>query len=226
MDINPHKITRFANKVALVTGGASGIGRAAAQRLADEGATVVIADVNPIMGSEAVTQIEAAGGKALFVAVDLADDRQVEAAARTVKDTFGVLHLLVNNAAILRVGTIESGEWKVNWEPETRVGLRGWVLMTQELLPLLKEEGGAIVNISSEGGFLGRKRQWIYDSIKAGLVSLTKTMAAEFVDYNIRVNAVAPGWVVTEMHFGNAPDPVARKKELEESPITSCIMKR
>ena len=82
------------------------------------------------------------------------------------------------------------------------------------------------MNLSSEGGFLGRPGGWVYDAIKAALVSLTKTMAYEFVEYGIRVNAVAPGWVVTEMHFGRAPDPAARKKELEETPINSCIMKR
>ena len=90
----------------------------------------------------------------------------------------------------------------------------------------MKHDGGAIVNISSEGGFMGRRRQVVYDAIKAGLVSVTKTMAQEFVDYGIRVNAIAPGWVVTEMHFGNAPDPAARRQELMESPIKSCIMKR
>ena len=98
--------------------------------------------------------------------------------------------------------------------------------MTQELLPTLKKQSGAIVNISSEGGFLGRPGGWVYDAIKAALVSLTKTMAQEFVGYGIRVNAVAPGWIVTEMHFGNAPDPLARKKELEDTPYEGCIMKR
>lgn len=97
--------------------------------------------------------------------------------------------------------------------------------MTQVLLPLLKKESGAIVNISSEGGFMGRPRQVVYDAIKVGLVSVTKTMAQEFVDYGIRVNAIAPRSVVTEMHFGNAPDPQACKKELESTPSTSCIMK-
>ena len=89
--------------------------------------------------------------------------------------------MLVNNAAILRHGRIEDGSWQENWDAETAVGLRGWVLMTQVLLPMLKKESGAIVNISSEAGFLGRSGMWVYDAIKAGLVSVTKTMAQEFV---------------------------------------------
>lgn len=226
MSINPYGMTRFQNKVALVTGGASGIGRATALRLAAEGAHVIIADTNSTLGQQTVTQIAAAGGTSSLLEVDLADDASVQAAGITVADRFPALHLLVNNAAILRVGTIEDGAWLANWEIETRIGLRGWVLMTQVLLPLLKQEGGAIVNLSSEGGFLGRPRQVVYDAIKAGLVSVTKTMAQEFVDYGIRVNAVAPGWIVTEMHFGQAPDPAARKLELETTAITSCIMKR
>ncbi len=94
--------------------------------------------------------------------------------------------------------------WIENWEIETWIGLRGWVMMTQLLLPLLKQEGGAIVNLSSEGGYLGRPGMWVYDAIKAGVVSTTKTMAQEFTQYGIRVNAVAPGWIVTEMHFASA----------------------
>ncbi|MEM7028740.1 MAG: SDR family NAD(P)-dependent oxidoreductase [Chloroflexota bacterium] len=226
MPINPHGVTRFQDKIALVTGGASGIGRAAAVRLADEGATVIIADVNQTMGNEAVAQIEAAGGKAIYMAVDLADDDAVRAIGKAVSDQFGELHILVNNAAVLRVGRIEEDAWLDNWNVETSIGLRGWVLMTQSLLPSLKKASGAIVNISSEGGFYGRPGQWVYDAIKAGLVSVTKTMAAEFVDYGIRVNAIAPGCIVTEMHFGNASDPQARKKELFDGPTDICIMKR
>lgn len=226
MQTNPWGTIRFTDKVALITGGASGIGRATANRLAAEGAQVIIADNNAEMARKAVAEIQEAGGKALFIEVDLADDDSVIAAARAVAEKFSALHVLVNNAAILRSGKIEDGAWIPNWQPETAVGLRGWVLMTQHLLPLLKKEGAAIVNLSSEGGFLGRPGQWVYDAIKAGLVSLTKTMASEFVEYGIRVNAVAPGWIVTEMHFGKAPDPAARKKELEETPINSCIMRR
>lgn len=226
MQTNPWGTIRFTDKVALITGGASGIGRATANRLAAEGAHVIIADKNVDMANQAVSEIQEAGGKALFIEVDLADDESVQAAAQEVAEKFSALHILVNNAAIARGGKIEDGGWIPNWEPETAIGLRGWVVITQHLLPLLKQEGAAIVNLSSEGGYLGRPGGWVYDAIKSALVSLTKTMAYEFVDYGIRVNAVAPGWVVTEMHFGRAPDPAARKKELEETPINSCIMKR
>ena len=226
MQTNPWGTVRFTDKVALVTGGASGIGRATANRLAAEGAHVIIADNNVEMAERAVSDIQLTGGKALFIETDLADDESVKDAAAAVADQFSALHILVNNAAIARGGRIEDGGWIPNWDPETAIGLRGWVVITQHLLPLMKQEGAAVVNLSSEGGFLGRPGGWVYDAIKSALVSLTKTMAYEFVEYGIRVNAVAPGWIVTEMHFGRAPDPAARKKELEESPITSCIMKR
>ena len=226
MTANPLGMTRFEGKTALVTGGASGIGRATASRLAAEGAHVFIADLNEELADQTVAEIRAAGGNAAFTAVDLADDASIELCAQAVADETSALHLLVNNAAILRQGRIEDGSWIENWEIETRIGLRGWVMMTQLLLPLLKVEGGAIVNLSSEGGYLGRPSMWVYDAIKAAIVSTTKTMAQEFTQYGIRVNAVAPGWIVTEMHFATHPDPAAYKKELEETPIDSCLMQR
>ena len=149
MTANPLGMTRFDGKTALVTGGASGIGRATASRLAAEGAHVFIADLNEEMADQTVAEIRAAGGNAAFTAVDLADDASIELCAQAVADETSALHLLVNNAAILRQGRIEDGSWIENWEIETRIGLRGWVMMTQLLLPLLKVEGGAIVNLSS-----------------------------------------------------------------------------
>ncbi len=226
MTPNPNTNVRFEGKTALVSGGASGIGRAAAERLAAEGARVFIADLNETMADHAVAQIRATGGSAARVHVDLADDDSVEKCAREVAAEVPALHLLVNNAAILRQGRIEDGGWIENWEIETRIGLRGWVMLTQKLLPLLKAESGAIVNLSSEGGYLGRPGMWVYDAIKAAVVSTTKTMAQEFTTYGIRVNAVAPGWIVTEMHFADHPDPAAYKKELEQTPIDSCLMQR
>jgi 3-oxoacyl-[acyl-carrier protein] reductase len=217
---------RFRDKTALVTGGASGIGRATAVRLASEGARVIIVDKNAALAREAVAAIDGAGAEAHFIEADMADDESVKAAARSVAERFPALHLLVNNAAVLRVGLIEDGTWQDTWEIETRVSLRSWLLITQHLLPSLKKEGGAVVNLSSEAAYLGRTNSVVYDAMKAAVVSVTKSMAYEFVDYGIRVNAVAPGWIVTEMHFGHHPDPAARKRELEAMPITSCIMKR
>lgn len=226
MTTTSYGMGRFKGQVALITGGASGIGRATALRLASEGAEIIVADRNVELGNHTISQIEQSGGKAVFVQIDLMNDANIETLGRNVGKQFSALHILVNNAAILRTGRIENGEWLSNWESETQIGLRSWVLVTQVLLPAMKKEGGAIVNLSSEGGFLGRPGQWVYDAIKAAVVSTTKTMAYEFVDYGIRVNAVAPGWIVTEMHYGQHPDPEAHKKELETTPISSCIMKR
>ena len=111
MTTNLYGMRRFESKIALVTGGASGIGRATANRLAAEGAQVIIADSNPDMADKAVTEIEGDGGAAIYMEVDLADDAAVEAVGRSVAEQFPALHILVNNAAILRQGRIEDGGW-------------------------------------------------------------------------------------------------------------------
>ena len=115
MTTTSHGTKRFKDKVALITGGASGIGRATALRLAAEGAEVIIADRNVELGTHAVSQIEQLGGNAVFMQVDLMDDTTIEALGRNVDKRFQALHILVNNAAILRTGRIESGEWLSNW---------------------------------------------------------------------------------------------------------------
>ena len=107
MQTNPWGTIRFTDKVALITGGASGIGQSNSERLAAEGAHVIIADNNAEMAHQAVSQIQEAGGKAIYIEVDLADDESVIAAARVVAEKFSALHALVNNAAILRTGKIE-----------------------------------------------------------------------------------------------------------------------
>ena len=104
--------------------------------------------------------------------------------------------------------------------------------MAKELLPLMQASGAAgtsgaaIVNISSEGGYRPRAEHWVYDATKAGVGALTRAMAVEFAPFGIRANAVAPGWIVTEMHFGQADDPQARKAELESLAHSGCILRR
>ena len=220
------KCSRFEGKVALISGGASGIGRATAFRLAEEGAQVIIADRNMELAHQAVADIGAGGGSALALEVNLADEASVEALGRAVAEHTAVLHVLVNAAMGLGGGTIESGEWRAGWAPGTLVGLKAPALMAEVLLPCMKKQGAAIVNISSDGGFRGRRNIWVYDAVKAGIISLTKTMACEFVQYGIRAVGIAPGWTVTEMHFGKHSDPVARKRELEEMETDYCLMGR
>jgi NAD(P)-dependent dehydrogenase (short-subunit alcohol dehydrogenase family) len=106
------------------------------------------------------------------------------------------------------------------------VNLRAPALMAQALLPLMRSRGGAIVNISSEGAFRPRPDQWVYDASKAGVGALTRVMAVELAQHGIRANEVAPGWIVTEMHFASAPDPPARKRELEGLRTDLCILRR
>jgi NAD(P)-dependent dehydrogenase (short-subunit alcohol dehydrogenase family) len=107
------------------------------------------------------------------------------------------------------------------------INLRAPALMAKALLPLLRAAGGAaIVNISSEAGFRPRPNSWVYDASKAAICALTRSMASEFYPYGIRVNTVAPGWTVTDMHFARAADPEARKRELEEKEYDGCILRR
>ena len=131
MSTNPYGMARFMNKVAVVTGGASGIGRATAVRLAAEGAHAIIVDNNPALGNQTADRIKADGGNASFLECDLADDAAVDAVGRTAATQFPAVHLLVNNAAIVRQGLIEDGGWLANWEIETRIGLRGWILYSR-----------------------------------------------------------------------------------------------
>ena len=218
--------SRFGNKVALITGSASGIGCATAQRLADEGAHVIVADRDAAKGESVASRIVNSGGSARFLEVDLSKDESIFSLGQSVADGVSALHALVNCAVGPGRGRIETGDWLSGWEEGTSVSLKAPALMAQVLLPLMKREGAAIVNVSSDGAFRGRAGLWVYDAMKAGLCSLTKTMAAEFISYGIRANAIAPGWTLTEMHLRKFPDPEARRKELETLRTDYCIMER
>jgi len=218
---------RFRNKIALITGGASGIGKAAAMRLADEGAHVIVADCNTEGGNLVVGLMRERDGSGDFVYVDLADKESIRRLGAAVKQRWAALHVLVNSAGIGRGSSIaETGPH--DWEPQVSINLHAPALVTQAVLPLLQKEGGAIVNLSSDGAFRGRAHSWVYDATKAGVCALTRTMAAEFIGYGIRANAIAPALIVTEFHYGKHPDPLARKRELEaEDPGSGyCVMRR
>ena len=219
---------RFEGKTALITGGASGFGRATLHRLVEEGlATAIVVD-NDIDGSNReVEKVNRAGGKAIFIECDLsqADEIKrmgVEAAGRTDR-----VHVLVNNAGIGGSGSgFVEQDFLPFWDQMVDINLKACALVAQAVLPLLKVEGGSIVNISSDGGLRGRIGSFLYDATKAALISASKSMAVEFVKYGIRSNAIAPGWSATEFHFGMDKNPEQKKRELLELDSDTCLMRR
>ena len=226
MSTQAYGLTRFAGRTALITGGAAGMGRATAHRLAAEGAQIIIADRDVAGGEREVAQIAAQGGTAFFVPVDLADPQSIARMGKTVAEQVAALHVLVNCAGIGYLGgRIENGAQE-GWGPLMDINLKACALVVEAVLPLLQVEGGAVVNVSSDGGLRSRAGSWIYDASKAALISLSKSMAVEFNQYSIRVNAIAPGWAVTEFHFARHENPAARKKELEDLDTDYCLMRR
>jgi len=213
---------RFEGKTVLVTGGAMGIGAATAERLAAEGGEVIVADKDQAAGRALVSRLAGAW----YVPVDLASPPSIERMAAAVASRAGRLHGLVNSCGIKRSSPV-SATGDADWDPQVAINLRAPALCARALLPLLRKGPGHIVNLSSQGAFtLPRRESWVYDATKLGLVALTRNLASELAGLGIRVNSVAPGWTVTEMHFAGAPDPAARRRELEELDFGGALLRR
>lgn len=187
-------------KTAVVTGASSGIGRASAQRFATAGANVVVADVDETGGNETVDLIEDDGGGATFIYTDVNKVANVEAMVDAAVDTYDRLDFAHNNAGIEPQYAHVAKTREADWEQIIGVNLRGvWAGLRYEIPQMIETGGGAIVNTSSEWGLRGNERMSIYSASKHGINGLTRTAALEYAEHDIRVNAVCPGLIETNM---------------------------
>jgi len=191
---------RLDGKIAIVTGAGRGIGRATALALAAEGARVVANYArNADAATEVVARIITAGGEAIAVQADVAEPDQVAALIASTQDRFGGIDILVNNAGITRDKLVLRMTVD-DWDAVLDTNLKGAFLCAKAVAPvLLKQRSGIIVNVSSVIGRVGQAGQVNYSASKAGMVGMTKALAKEFGPRNVRVNAVAPGFVETDM---------------------------
>ena len=217
------------DKVALITGGGSGIGQATSLIFAREGAKVVVSDMNAQGGEETVSKIKESGGDAIFIHADVSKASEVEAMVTQAVGTYGRLDCAFNNAGIGGGGILTHEHDEDTWNKVIAVNLSGvWLCMKYEIEHMLEQGGGAIVNTASIAGLIGWRNAAAYSASKHGVVGLTKTAALEYAQQGIRVNCVCPGAVDTPMvqraierrpgfkEFAIAGEPVGRLAQPSE----------
>ncbi|MDD4980897.1 MAG: 3-oxoacyl-[acyl-carrier-protein] reductase [Candidatus Omnitrophica bacterium] len=190
---------RLKDRVAFITGGAQGIGREIALKLADEGADIAVGDINLAKATQTQADIQAKGRQAMAIELDVTDSMKVTEAVNKILDKFGKVDILVNNAGITKDGLIlRMGD--TEWDAVISVNLKGTFNCTKAVSKvMIKQRYGRIINIASIIGIIGNIGQANYSASKAGIIALTKTTARELASRNVNVNAIAPGFIQTEM---------------------------
>lgn len=213
---------RFADQTVIVTGGASGIGRACVDLFVSEGAAVVIADIDAGQGEALALSITDKGGRAAFIRTDVGDASSANALVAQTVERFGRLDVLVNNAGVIKAADfLEISE--ADFDSVMRVNLKGAFLVGQAAARKMVEAGrGAIVNMSSANAVLAIPNQIPYVVSKGALNQLTNVMALALADKGVRVNAVGPGSIMTDMLKTIMTDEAARRKILSRTPLGRC----
>ncbi|WP_394138467.1 SDR family NAD(P)-dependent oxidoreductase [Cytobacillus oceanisediminis] len=189
---------KLLNRVAVVTGGANGIGRCACQLFAEEGAKVVVADINE-SGKQVADELITHGFEAMYINVDVTEERNVQNLIRTTVDTFGKLDIMVANAGIAETIPIHQLSLE-NWNKTINVNLTGVFLTNKYAIEQMLDQGyGVIVNTASMLGHIGRNEVTSYTASKGGVANLTRTLAVTYSKKGIRVNAVCPGYIDTDL---------------------------
>ncbi len=213
---------RFADQVAIVTGGAHGIGRACVEAFAAEGAAVVIADIDGADGEQAAAAIASQGGRARFIRTDVGDAREAQRLIDQTLQAFGRLDVLINNAGIIKTADfLEISE--ADFDAVLRVNLKGVFLVGQAAARAMVARGkGAIVNMSSANAVVAIANQVPYVTSKGAVNQLTKVMALALADKGVRVNAIGPGSILTDLLKVVMNDDAARRRILSRTPMGRC----
>ena len=210
---------RLKDRVAIITGAASGIGRATALLFAKEGAKIVAADVDDEGSNETVNQIQAAGNEAFLVRTDVTSTEDVQAMVKATIDAYGKLDILFNSAGIaMRLPVADLPE--ADWDRCIDVNLKGGYLCAKYAIPeIIRNGGGSIINMGSIYGIVGGKTRAAYVASKGAVVNLTRGMALDYVDDNIRVNCICPGFVETPLVQGVVKTPEAYQALANQHPM-------
>ena len=212
---------RLKGKVAIVTGAGAGIGKAIAGRFAQEGARVVIAEIDPDSGQSTAQAINESGGEACFISTDVSGETQVKSMVEKTLSRWGRIDVLCNNAAVLFFRE-EAPAHELSceiWDRTMAVNLRGYWLTSKYVVPaMLRQKRGSIIHVASPTGLFGFTRLTAYSASKGGVLGLMRAMAADYAPDHIRVNAIIPGTIDTPMNAQELSDPATREHYSEIAP--------